>query len=120
MSRARILRGRRTAKLAADYFRNNGWPYAEAREGTAPGIDITGMPGLAPEVKATSDGPLLGALRQARANSRGALPFVIWRPNGHGPERIDQWVVAFDLATATRLLRDAGYGDPNQATGGAA
>jgi len=114
MATARQRRGRYTAKLAADHFRRNGWPYAEAREGSAPGIDITGMPGLAPEVKATSDGPLLGALQQARANSKGALPFVVWRPDGYGPERIGDWVVAFDLATATRLLRDAGYGSPSE------
>jgi hypothetical protein len=107
-------RGRRTAAMAAAWFRDHGWPYAANKTGAAAGQDIDNMPGLSPEVKATAGGgDLTGALRQARRNAApGVLPFVVWRPNGRGPERIGEWVVAFTLADATDLLRDAGYGTP--------
>lgn len=62
------------------------------------------MPGLAPEVKATAGQDFTGALRQAKANANGAIPFVIYRPKGYGPEKIGQWLVVFDLETATQLL----------------
>lgn len=70
------------------------------------------MSRLAPEVKATAAGDLTGALRQAEANAETSdLPFVVWRPNGYGPERIDQWVVAVRLSDFTHLLQAAGYED---------
>lgn len=64
------------------------------------------MPGLAPEVKATEGQDFTGALRQAKANAKeDELPFVIYRPRSYGPEKIDQWVVAFNLKDATKLLQ---------------
>lgn len=116
--RARITRGRATAQAAAAWFRDNGWPYATAKTGADTGQDIDNMPGLSGEVKATDSMPLLAALRQAKRNAGGALPFVLWRPNGYGPERIGEWVMAFTVADGTRLLRDAGFGDPADSGGG--
>lgn len=110
-SRARIARGRETAQFAARWFRENGWPHAQAKPGASNGQDIDNMPGLSPEVKATDDMPLLAALRQALANAAGAIPFVVWRPNGYGPAIIGTWVAALRLSDFTTLLRDAGYGD---------
>lgn len=109
---ARQARGRRSQKVLATYFRK-WWPGAESVEGASRGRDIKGMPGLAVEVKATSDGStnLLAALRQAKRNAGDDLSFVVWRPNGFGEERVPEWVAVFTLSDATGLLLDAGYGD---------
>lgn len=111
MSTSRIARGRKTQRLVAEHFQANGWPHAWSKGAFESGRDVEGMPGLSVEVKATSDGSITGALRQAVAYAGGDLPLVVWRPNGYGPERIGDWVVAMRLEDATRLLRDAGYGD---------
>lgn len=111
MANARVARGRKTNRLVAEYF-SRWWPDAEATYGSEPGRDVKKMLGLAPEVKATSDGPLLAALRQAEKNADGDLPFVVWRPDGYGPEKIEDWVMAFRVGDGTRLLRAAGYGTP--------
>lgn len=104
MANARVSRGRRSQELLAEWFRNRGWPQAKSRPASLPGTDIYDMPGLAPEVKATAGQDFTGALRQAKANANGAIPFVIYRPKGYGPEKIGQWLVVFDLETATQLL----------------
>jgi|SRR5690242_9369828 len=109
MANSRVARGRATQGVLAAYFQQHGWEGAEPVWGSQPGRDITGMPGLAPEVKATRDMPLLGALRQAEKNAKDDLPFVVWRPDGRGPEKIDIWVAAFDLKNAVMLLKEAGY-----------
>lgn len=100
-----------TQRDVAAWFKRNGWPWAYPKGSGESGIDIENMPGLSPEVKATP-GDVTGALRQARRNAGEGLPFVVWRPNGYGPERIADWPVIFTLADATVLLRSAGYGDP--------
>lgn len=107
-SRSRVMRGRKTQQLVAEWFRRNGWPKAESRAASLPGIDIMHMPGLAPEVKATP-GDVTGALSQAVRNGKGDLPFVVWRPNGYGPERIKDWPVVIRLDDFTGLLMGAGY-----------
>lgn len=119
MVNARQIRGRRTAKDVAGWFRANGFPHAEAREGSAPGRDIMGMLGLAPEIKARADYSPTTWLRQADANAQPRkdfegrdLPFVVHRPNNYGPARLPEWVVSIRLDDFTNLLRDAGYGDP--------
>lgn len=112
MANPRVTRGRKTQELVADYFRRRLHSAAKSRPASLPGVDVYDIPGLAPEVKATAGQDFTGALRQARANAgEGNVPFVIYRPAGYGPERIDHWIVAFDLATATELLRKAGYGE---------
>jgi Recombination endonuclease VII len=52
---------------------------------------------------------LTEAVKDAAARD---LPFVAHRPDGYGPARIAEWPVTLTLADFTRLLRDAGYGDP--------
>jgi hypothetical protein len=110
MTNSRVARGRRTQELVADWFRRHGWPDAESRAASLPGIDVMKMPGLCPEVKATP-GDITGALKQAHRNRGDGLPFVVWRANGYGEERIEQWAVIFRLDDATALLKAAGYGD---------
>lgn len=130
MANARVSRGRKTQQLLAGWFRSHGWVGAESRPASLPGSDVYGMPGLAPEVKATAGQDLTGALRQAKRNASATcvfhgknvpvpldeditctcdLAFVIYRPNGYGPEKIGQWLVAFSLEDATQLLKEAGY-----------
>jgi hypothetical protein len=109
-SRSRIARGRLTQRLLADYLRGCGWPDARSVEAFAPGRDIQDCAGLAIEVKATADVPLLGAIRQAEATAGGDIPFVVWRPNGRGPAQIGEWVVALHLDEFIELLKEAGYG----------
>lgn len=110
-SRSRVNRGRATQRLVANWFKGNGWPWATSKGAGESGIDVVNMPGLSPEVKATP-GDVTGALLQARRNAGEGLPFVVWRPNGYGPERIAEWPVIFTLADATALMRAAGYGEP--------
>lgn len=110
MASARVARGRKTQELLAEYYRQNGWPDAEAVAASLPGRDIKNMLGLAPEVKATERESFPAAVRQARANSDGDVPYVIYRPRGYGPERIDEWLVIMRLDDHVMLVREAGYG----------
>lgn len=105
MANARVRRGRKTQEILRDWFREHGWTGAESRAASLAGTDLYGMPGWAPEVKATAQQSFTGMLKQARANADGQVPFVIYRPQGYGPERIREWLVVFDLETATNLMR---------------
>lgn len=110
MANARVSRGRRTQELLAEWLRNHAWPSAKSRPASLAGTDIYDAGLLAPEVKATAGQDFTGALRQARANAQpDQVPFVVYRPKGYGPEKISQWLVVFDLETATELLQKAGY-----------
>jgi hypothetical protein len=106
----RRQRGRETERIVADWFARNGWPYALPNGSSAPGPDVTGMPGLDPECKARRDFEPTAALRQLEARNKGAVPFAVMRPDGFGPARVGEWVVCMRLDRFTQLLRDAGYG----------
>jgi hypothetical protein len=97
-----------TQHLAAEWFRGHGWPHAEAVGNGRPGADVTGLPGLAVEVKATA-GLKPGALRQAAG--RAGLGFIVYRPPKSGPVNVADWPVTMRLEDFTALLREAGYGD---------
>lgn len=106
MANSRVARGRKTQSLIADWFRAHGWPSAKAIEAFLPGADVTGVDGYSIEIKATSKGDLLAALRQAQANAIDCqTPIVIWRPNGYGETRIGEWVVAIRLQNFTDLIK---------------
>ncbi len=105
MANSRVARGRKTQSLIADWFRAHGYPKAKAVEAFLPGADVTGVDGFSIEVKATSKGDLLAALRQADANAiECQTPLVIWRPNGYGETRIGEWIVAMRLEDFTTLI----------------
>jgi len=108
----RKARGSETQNLAAQWYRERGWPFVESTGAGRSGRDLVGMPGLAPEVKARRDFNPLAWLRQAAANASTDLPFVLFRPDGMGEKSIGQWGVLLTNEDFTRLLRDAGYGDP--------
>ena len=112
-SQTRKFRGYRTQKVVADWFAARGWELAESTGAGRSGVDITGMPGLAPEVKARNDFNLTGFLKQAVKNRGDGLPFVVVRPNGYGETRVGEWGVLMTLSDLTELLRAAGYGNPD-------
>lgn len=107
---ARRHRGAQTQAAVALWFRGRGWPYAESTGSGRTGSDITGLPGLACEVKARRDFNPLAWLRQA-AHGPG-VPFVVHRPDGMGPATVAEWPVTLRLADFTELLAAAGYGTP--------
>ena len=109
MADARKRRGAETQTTVATWFREHGWPYAESAGAGRTGNDITGVPGLAIEVKARRDFTPLAWLRQARTGK--GLPFVVFRPDGLGPAAIGSWGVLITLEEHTALLHAAGYGD---------
>ncbi len=103
MASPRVQRGRATEELVARWFREHGWTGAERQPAGLPGVDVTGMPGLACEVKARRSFNMTGWLKQAAA--REGLPFVVVRPDGYGPERIAGWPVVIRLDALTTLLQ---------------
>ena len=108
-STSRRRRGSETQAAVAGWFAANGWPYAESAGSSRQGVDVTGLPGLACEVKARRDLNLPAWLRQAA--SRPGVAFVVHRPDGFGPARVADWPVTMRLADFTDLLHDAGFGD---------
>lgn len=109
---SRKRRGRDSELLAARYLSENGWPYAQPTGAGAAGMDITGCPGLAWEVKARAGFEPMANLRQAVKNAGPvALPLVLLRPNGVGPAQIGLWPVFTTLDHMVTLLRTAGFGD---------
>jgi len=114
----RKARGAATQTAVAEYFKANGWPWAESTGAGRAGVDVTGMPGLACEVKARRDFNPLAWVKQARRNASAALPFVVHRPDGMGTASVGQWLVTMALEDFAGLLRDAGYGDKEGAAPG--
>ena len=113
MASSRVARGRKTQNLVAEWFRAHGWLNAKAIEAFLPGCDVTGVPGLSIEVKATTKGDLLAALRQAETNAiECQTPVVIWRPNGYGEQRQHEWVVAMTLQHFTALYQRTQHEKP--------
>lgn len=110
MTQARKHRGYRSEKVVAEWFRDNGWSYAEPQGAGRSGVDVTGMPGLAPEVKARRGFNMTGYLKQATSERRHGLPFVVIRPDGYGEKRIGEWGALMTLSDLTTLLQQAGYG----------
>lgn len=98
-SRSRIQRGRETEFLLTKYLQDY-WPEAAFTSKSAAGDDVINVGKLAVEAKATAHVPILGALRQVHARAAdGQIPIVVWRPNGYGPERISDWIVASRVST---------------------
>lgn len=112
MTQHRKHRGYESQKWAAEWFQEHGWPFAESAGAGRPGVDVTGMPGVAVEVKARRGFNLTGWLKQAASERRKGLPVVIVRPDGYGKARLHQWGAVLTLEDLTTLLHQAGYGTP--------
>lgn len=113
-SQSRKHRGLRSQKVVAEYLKVNGWPYAESTGAGRSGSDVTGVPGLALEVKARAGFDPMAWVRQAAANP--GLPMVAFRPNGMGETTVGSWPCIVRLADLVQLLRAAGYGGPASTT----
>ena len=109
---SRKKRGSQTQAAVAAWFAAHGWPFAESTGAGRTGSDITGIPGLACEVKARRELRLIPWLRQAATGA--GVPFVVHRPDGLGPAAIGSWPVTMRLSDFTDLLHAAGYGEPTQ------
>jgi hypothetical protein len=116
----RKRRGADTQRTVAQWFADHGWPYAESAGAGRTGSDVTGIPGLACEVKARRGFSPQAWLRQAAAGAKadGGLPFVVHRPDGMGPATVSRWPVTLTLHDFTDLLLAAGYGTAEAATAG--
>ena len=113
MSPTRKQRGYDTQRLVANYLRGHGFPHAEPVGAGRSGTDVTGCPGLDFEVKARRGLDLPGLLRQlAERGDSDLLGVGVLRLDGQGPATVADWPVVLRLDDAVRLLRAAGYGDP--------
>jgi hypothetical protein len=108
MSTSRKRRGSASQRIAADYLRAHGWPYATAIGAGESGIDIQHVGDNAIEVKARRNLDLPGWMRQAKANAGpGQRPILIVRGNGQGPVNVGDWSMILALSDGAALLRDA-------------
>lgn len=111
-SQSRKARGMRSQLVVSRWFQENGFPNAESTGSGRGGVDILGLVGLAVEVKARTGFDPLAWLRQAHEYADLGHPVVVFRPNGMGETSVGQWGALVRLETLTRLVREAGYGDP--------
>jgi hypothetical protein len=100
-TQARRRRGRQTEFIVAQWFRDNGWPTAEAVASALAGVDIKGMEGLSIEVKARAGFDPMAWIRQAR--KRRGLPIVVLRCNGVADPA--DYVAVMSLDDLTDLLK---------------
>lgn len=112
MSAARKSRGSATQAIAAAWYRAHGFPYCTDAGAGRTGRDLLNMIGLAGEVKARFQFDPLAWIRQATKNAAGDVPFVLLRCNGQGPATVADWPVILRNEDFTRLVRAAGYGEP--------
>lgn len=108
-------KGTRAESAIVEYLRGQGFPHAERRAlaGSADRGDISGIPGVMVEVKSaarTELGAWLAEVAAQVANAGAAFGFCWHKRRGKGSPA--DWYVTMDGATAVRLLRLAGYGDP--------
>lgn len=93
------------------YLQANGFPAAERRalHGAADRGDISGIPGIAVEVKAVARPAYPQWLREAAKEAANAdVPFgvVIHKPVGVGRDNPADFVVALRLAAFVSLIRE--------------
>lgn len=98
--------------IAALWYREHGFPFCTDAGAGRTGRDLLNMIGLAGEVKGRADFSPLAWVKQAVKNADGDLPFVLLRCNGQGPAAVADWPVILRNEDFTRLVRAAGYGDP--------
>ena len=115
-NQSRKHRGYRTQKVVAEYLEENGWPFAESTGGGRSGVDVTGTPGIAIEVKARTGFSPLAWVKQAEQETRGGVPIVVFRCNGQG-EDAAKYPAMLRFSDLVNLLREAGYGSDESQQG---
>ena len=113
VSSSRVQRGYQSQRLVAEYFKSNGWPYAEPAGSGRSGTDITGVIGVDVEVKARRGIKVAEAMKQLRERYKeGVLPVAILRLDGQGEAHIADWPAIVPLHVFIDLLKAAGYDKP--------
>jgi hypothetical protein len=109
---SRKHRGYKTERLVAQYFSENGWPYALATGAGRSGSDVTGIPYFDIEVKARSSFSPKAWIDQTvkRSTGSGETPVVVSRLNGQG-EQVGNYLAFMRLSDLVDLMRKAGYDD---------
>jgi len=105
-SQHRKHRGYKTQRNVADYFKEQGWPFAHSIGAGAQGSDVQGLP-FDVEVKARKALDLGQTIKQIKARSKG-LGFAVARLNGQGDDA-SKYVAFMDLETLVKLLKQAGW-----------
>lgn len=110
MSAAR-RKGTAAETAVAAYLQANGFPAAERRalHGANDKGDITGIPGIAVEVKAVARPAYQQWLREAAAEAGNAgvpLGVVVHKPVGVGLARPGDFIAAMRLADFVSLIRE--------------
>ena len=115
MSQHRKHRGYASQRILAKYLADHGFPYAESTGAGRSGSDITGTIGIDWEVKARRGFPVNEAMKQMKERvKQNDIPVAVLRADGMGPESIENWPAIMPLGVLVWLLREAGYGDPNE------
>lgn len=83
-----------------------------------PGRDLLKTPPFAPEIKATSKFNVVSFMAQASKNANGDIPVCIYRPNGFGADRIDDWFVILYQGDFLGLVEEYGLGHSSKPHGG--
>jgi hypothetical protein len=110
---SRIARGYESQRIVAEFFRENGFPYAQPAGSGRTGTDITGVIGVDVEVKARRGIQVSAAMKQLRDRQQdGLLPVAVLRLDGQGPSHIDDWPAIVPLSVLLDLLKAAGYDKP--------
>lgn len=104
-------KGTRFETDIVNHLNNNGFPHAERRalNGAVDRGDITGIPGIVIEAKATRELQTAEFLRQAeteRANADADYGIVVWKRR---QQPTGQAACIITLDALTRLLKQAGY-----------
>lgn len=110
---SRVQRGYQSQRIVAEYFKNNGWPYAQPAGSGRSGTDVTGVIGVDIEVKARRGINVAMAMKQLRDRyQEGVLPVAILRLDGQGEAHIADWPAIVPLHILLDLLKAAGYDKP--------
>jgi len=104
-------RGTEFESLIVRGFNDTGWPYVERRAltGAVDRGDITGLPGVVVQCKASSRIDLSGWLKEVQqqvTNDQADIGFVVHKRRMH-VDPLDQYVTT-DLRTIIQLLHEAG------------
>ena len=96
----------------------NGFPYAERRALTGANDqgDVSGCIGLVFEVKNHKTYLFPSWLKETeveRINAKADYGILVVKPNGVGIDKPGEFFAVMKLKDMTSLVRDAGYGNPN-------
>jgi hypothetical protein len=117
-SQSRKHRGYRSQKVVAEYLAKHGFPFAESTGAGRSGTDVTGTVGIDWEVKARKDFNPSAVIKQLKERHNGKdLPVAVLRLNGQGEVNIGEWVTILRLEDFVKLIRAAGYGEPEELDG---